>query len=174
MNFRKRLMIAIALTLGLILVLGATIFFLGTDIQKRAEKISLMRADLSFRTKAIESLAELRSDFDKSKPYEMQLKNMLPTRDQLVNFSRDFNVIANQNKINLNLSFQGGGQAASETATLQKTDFLITTQGSFSNLLNFLKATGKSRYFIKTNSLDLTAQGGDNFNITINGHVFSL
>ncbi len=174
MNFRKRLIIATAVTLGLILVLGAAVFFLGADIQKRAEKISLTRADLSFRTKAIESLAELRSDFDKSKSYEAELKNMVPTRDQLVSFSRDFNVIANQNKINLNLSFQGGGRTASETATLQKTGFSITTQGSFDDLLNFLKAAVKSRYFIKTNSLDLTAQGENNFNIAINGQVFSL
>lgn len=174
MDFKKRLAIPLTVALAMIAVLVTAIIFLGLDIESRAQKVGLLRADLNFRTRAIESIAELRSDYEKSKPYAEEMKNILPTQDQLLNFSRDINLIANQNRVNLSLSLKGGGQPKTETFTLQKNDFSATAQGALNNLINFLKAVKTSRYFTKMNSLDISRQGEDTFGILINGQVFSL
>ena len=164
----------LTISLVVIAVLVAAIIFLGSDIEGRAQKVGLLRADLNFRTRAIKSIAELRSNYEKSKPYAGEIKNILPTQDQLVSFSRDINLIANQNKINLSLSLKGGGQPRTEAPTLQKNDFSVTAQGTLQNFISFLRAVKTSRYFTKMNSLDFSKQGENTFSIVINGQVFSL
>lgn len=174
MNFKKRLVILLSISLLVITALVAAIIFMGLDIGSRAKKLGFLRADLNFRTRAIESITDLRSDYEKSKPYAGEIKNILPTQDQLVNFSRDMNLIANQNQVDLNLSLKGGGQLKTEAPTLQKNDFGATAQGPLNNLINFLKAIKISRYFTTMNSLDLSGRGEGTFSIIINGQVFSL
>lgn len=174
MDFKKRLAILLIISLAVIAVLTTAIIFMGLDIKSRAQEVSRLRADFNFRARAIESIAELRSDYEKSKPYAGEIKNILPTQDQLVNFSRDMNLIANQNKINLSLSLKGGGQLKTETPALQKNDFSATAQGTLNSLINFLRAVKTSRYFIQMNSLDISKQGENTFSILINGQVFAL
>lgn len=159
----------IPLTICLILVVG--LFLLGSDISKQAEKIKQLRETLSAHLQATDSLALLRQDFQQVQPYLPAIQNALPTQDQLVVFSRDLSAIARQNQIDLNSSL---GQETSRTSNgLGQLSFTMIGQGSFDNLINFLKAVKSSHYFIKFTGVDFTRQNNV-FKASLNGEIFLL
>lgn len=172
MEFRRRLTILISISLGIIFVFSAAIVFLAYDIVNRTNRITSLRGELSSRREGIQSLASLRQDFEKSKIYSANLQNVLPTRDQLLKFSPDLNTIATQNKINFSSSL--GNEERGENTKVGETSFNITAQGSFENLINFLKDVSNSRYPLKFVSLDLVQDQKNEFKISLTGKVLSF
>ena len=171
MNFRKRLLIIVGVPLGVSLVLTIILFFIGLDINKRVAQINQLRTDLLFRTQLAETLAALRKDSQQAQNYITELENILPNRDQLVSFPRDLSNIAKSNKIDLNSSL--GQESPGSIKNLRQTEFTMTGQGSFDDLINFMKFLETARYFINLKTLDFTRQD-PNFRILITGGVFSF
>lgn len=171
MNFKKRLLIIIGIPLGICLILIAALIFLGLDIAKQADQIKQLSRNLNYNIKMIESMALLRQDSEKAKYYLPELESILPTRDQLVVFPGDVNIIARQNKFDANTSL--GRESSGAANELGKIDFIISGQGEFNNVLNFLKLLKNSRYFIKINTIDLGRQNND-FKTLLTGQVFSF
>ncbi len=162
-------MLTIGLSLGISLFLIAILFFIGSDITKRIDQIKQIRADLLFRQQLTESLALLHKDSQEAQNYSSELENILPTRDQLLNFPHDLSTIARQNKIELNSSL--GQETSGAVEGLKKVGFTMATQGSFDNFINFLKSLETGRYFIDLGSIDFSRQN-NNFKAFMNGGVF--
>jgi Tfp pilus assembly protein PilO len=171
MNFKKHLTISIGIFLGAAFILMISLFFLNFDIKNRANRIKTLRQELNTYLQSIANLASLRQDFSKAQSYFASLDMILPTRDRLVNFPKDINLIARQNKIDLSLNF---GQETLKTANEPgKTGFTISAQGTLDNLLNFLKNLENSLYLTNLTMLDFTREG-DKFKALITGQVFSF
>lgn len=169
MSFKKHLLIFIGIPLGVCLILAIALFFLGPDIVKRTNQIKQLQKELSFRLQATESLALLRQDLERAQPYLPNLENILPTRDQLVGFSRDLGIIARQNQVDLNSSL--GEESPRGSEGLGKINFTMTGQGSFDNFINFFKSIKNSRYLIKFQGLDFVRQDS-NFRTLLTGQIF--
>lgn len=170
MKFRKRLTIIIVILLAISTVLGGILIFVGSDISKRTEQIIQAKRDLLFRLQSTETLALLRRDSQGAKNYTYELNNILPSRDQLINFPRDLAIIARQNKIELNA---GLGKESVSDGNLAQTNFNMTGQGSSDNFIAFLKSVETAKYFINLDSIDFIQQG-NTFRALINGRVFSF
>lgn len=171
MDFKKRLLIIIGIPLGVCLILATALFFIGSDIAKRTEQIKQLRSEIVFRLQSTESLAILSKEAEQARNYTIQLEGILPKRDQLLSFPRDLSTIARQAQVDINSTL--GQEVSESTDGLRKTDFSITGQGSFDNLINFLKLFEGGRYLTSLKMLDFTRQDGS-FKTLMTGQVFSF
>jgi len=171
MNFKKRLLIVITISLGICLILTLALFFVGSDIGQKVINIQELRGNLLFRTGLTNSLAILSQQSEEAKNYEVPLKNILPSRDQLISFPKNIVSLAKQNNLNLNTTLGQGKYLYNGEA--QQTDFTISGRGSFENFVSFLKNLESSQYFTKFKTIDITGQDKD-FNLLMLGSVFSL
>jgi len=165
-------MIILGINLGILLVLLMGLFFLGSDIGSRAEKISRFRQEVNSRVALNESLALLNRDYEQAKKYLPELENAFPTRDELVNLSRDLGIIANQNKVNLSTSL--GSETREPNSKLSRVSVSLNAQGTLDNIVKFLNGLKTSRYFVKIDGFDLTRQANENFKISLTGVVLSF
>jgi Tfp pilus assembly protein PilN len=172
MNFKKRLLIIIGIPLGVCLILATALFFISSDIAKRTEQIKQLRSEIVFGLQSTESLAILSKEAEQAKNYIVQLENILPQRDQLVTFPRDLNIIAKQAQVDAN-STLGQEESSGGDAGLRQTSFSVTGQGSFDNLLSFLKFLEGGQYLVSLKMLDFTQQDGG-FKTLLTGQVFSF
>ena len=105
-------------------------------------------------------------------PYILGIENILPSRDELVNFSRDLSAAAGQNSVSFTSKFSGEnliGKISADDLKWIGVDF--TLGGGFDNIVNFLKTVENSRYSIKLNALDLSRRDND-YRGLLNGKVF--
>jgi len=172
MDFKKRLLINIGISLSVCLVLLVVLFSIASDINKKTEHIKNLKTELFFRLNSAGSLAILTKEAEEAKNYNLQLEKILPRYDQLVNFPRDINIIAKQAQIDINTSL-GKEETPNKDTLLKQTNFSLAGQGSFENFINFLKFLEIGQYLIKIQTLDFTKQDG-NFKILLTGRVFSL
>jgi hypothetical protein len=171
MEFKKRLFINIGIPFGICLILAGALFFLGSDIVKLANRIEQSQKDLNLRVAMAESLALLRQDSEKAKHYLVELESLLPSRDQLISFSSDLNMIARQNQVSVNSSL--GQEVLGSANEPGRIGFTVVSQSSFDNFLGFLKTLKNSRYFVKIETLDFGRQDGA-FKALMTGQVFSF
>ncbi len=166
---KKQLILTAGLGALIILILGAVLILLRTDILKKADRINEIKKELGFRSTIIKSLSTMRNDINLIQPYVFGLDNVLPTKDQLINFSKDLNMMAAQNKINLASNFSGENVESSKG--LKWIGLTATAEGNFSDLINFLKAIENSRYSVKLDNIDTNEKDGK-YKMFLNGKVF--
>jgi len=169
---RKELLTHIGIGAILVLVLAAAFVYLSFDIGKRVDKIKESRSSLDFHSQIAELLFALRADFNAVSPYILGIENILPSRDELVNFSRDLSAAAGQNSVSFPSKFSGEnliGKISADDLKWIGVDF--TLGGGFDNIVNFLKTVENSRYSIKLNALDLSRRDND-YRGLLNGKVF--
>lgn len=170
MTFKKKIILNIGISLGIILLLGAVLFFLKSNIQEKTRQIQEARRELNLRSQITETLDFLRRESEQARLYSTNLKNMFITKDKLVNFSQDLNILAQQNQIDLKLSF--GVETPKTETGLGEINISITTDGSFENLIKFFQGLENSQYSVKLDKLDLTRKDDGNFKATLSGTVF--
>lgn len=171
MDFKKRLLINLGVPLGICLFLTITLVFLDSDIKNQTNKIEQLRGSLRYYIEMTESLALLRQDSEKARHYFPELESILPTRDQLVAFPGDLGIIARQSKVEVSSSL--GQESPGSGKNLGETNFVVTGQGEFDSLLNFVALLKNSRYFIKIKTLDFSRQDSS-FKALLTGQVFSF
>lgn len=156
---------------------GAAAFFalilllllIGNDISSRAGDIEVQRQALATRFQAIDSLISLRAGSARAADLLPRLQNAIPSKDQLIGFSRFLESIAKTNKLNFNFSFQD--EIAATENTPSTNNFVMTVSGTYENFLGFLKEAEASQYFIGFNSFEVVAKGSV-FETVIKGRVF--
>lgn len=172
MQFKKYFLTRVGIDLAIIIAAAILAVFIGSDMRNRAAKITSLRDGIDFWTQSTESLALLREDRARAQNYSAELQNRLPSRDELLNFSRDLNIIANQNKVGFNSSL--GNEERGANDKLGRVSFNLTAEGALDNILNLAKGIKNSRYFVNTTNFDLVAKPGDGFRLSMNGQVFSF
>ena len=170
MEFKQALVKNLGIAFAVIAALSLLLLLVGKDISGRAKKIQEQGRELSFRLQSLESLAALRSGSEKASKIFPVIRNFLPSRDQLVGFSKVLENFSKSNQLGFGFKFE------SETLPTETdpgiNNFTLTSSGSYINFLRFLKATEDSEYFIGFNSFDLSKKDKD-FQMLIKGKVFS-
>lgn len=171
MDFKKRLLILIGVPSAISLFLIIGIFYLTSDISKLSDQIYKLRKDINFGLQAADSLPVLRQDYEQTKIYLSEIGSILPNKNELLGFSKDLNTMAKQNQINLNLNI--GQESPRNAKKPVEIDLSVAGQGTFENLLSFLKTVENSRYFIKFNNFDFQ-QDGQKSSLNLSGKIISL
>lgn len=169
MSFKKKLLLNIGISLGIILILGVALFFLSSEIKNNAKEIQEVKEKMVLRSQTTKSIALLRRESEQVEPYLAKLDNILITKDKLVNFSQDLNAIAKQNKINFKISL--GKEIPKTESKLGEINITMTINGTLDNLIKFLKDLENIQYFVKLNKLDFTKKG-NGFEGILNGVIF--
>lgn len=170
MEFKQWLLKNIGVAAGVSFILALLILFLGGDISNRVRKIKSQRRDLITRSQSIESLASLRADASRAEKLLESLQNALPTKDQLIGFSKTLEKFAKNNRLDFGFSF--GAETPSTNAAPGANEFVLTSGGAYANFIRFLKAVEESDYFVSFNSFDISRKG-ERFEILAKGKVFS-
>lgn len=152
-----------------ILILTGILLFIYTDIQRSALTITQKNNMLATRSNSLSSLASLRGEFEKAKPYFSLLENILPPRDQLLSFSKELEGIAKKN--NLEFGFTFGEEKLATSIEPGYIAFRVTVTGGYAGLTAFLRSLETGRYFIDAATVD-SVKKGDGFSSIINGKVF--
>lgn len=151
-------------------VLGIALFLISSDISRRAADIELQRRSLASRMQTLNSLVSLRSGSDRAKDLLPKLQNSLPSKDQLLGFSKILESMAKANQLGFNFSFLD--EIVSIDNAPSANNFSMTLTGSYADFLRFLKSAETSQYYMGFNSFEIAAKG-KGFEMVIRGKVFS-
>lgn len=151
-------------------VLFILILLIGGDISSRAGKIRAQRLDLEARLQSFNSLVSLRAGADRAGRLLPRLQDSLPSKDQLIGFSKYLEGQAKQN--NLAPAFSFDSETPSAGAIPGINGFSLTLNGAYADYVRFLKAVESGKYFINFASMDISEKG-NKFEILIKGKVFS-
>lgn len=169
--FRKQLTIQLAVGMGAAILALAVVQLLSWHIGLSSAEITKLRNELALRTQATNSLATLKGDAEKAKPFQQKLNSILPTKDQLINFGKELTDLAKTD--GAQMSFDFGAETAAEAGVPGFIKFSLTGASSYANWYKFVKDLEKSPLYIKMNSADLTRQSGaDSYNVVAEGQVF--
>lgn len=168
-DFKKWAIFQSSLLGGAILLISILIMLLGFDINSRTSNILEERKEILSRSTIAESLALLKSDAEKASPYTSILENTLPTKDQLIVFSRELDSLAKGRRLSFGFNF--GKETASTVSEPGFNDFKAVISGPYAELVNFLKDIKKSRYLVKFTNVDIVENGKD-FEMSVVGSVF--
>ncbi|MBU4348275.1 type 4a pilus biogenesis protein PilO [Patescibacteria group bacterium] len=152
-----------------ILALAGILFFLKVDIKNSVLEITQKRNALAVRTNSLSSTAELEADFKQASSYFSLLDNILPSRDNLLLFSKEIEDLAVKNKLEFGFTF--GVETLANEKEPGSLCFRMVLTGSYDSFVSFLKDIETSRYFMNFNNIDITKKG-DGFSGIINGTVF--
>lgn len=170
-EWRRKIFLNIGVTILTFAALIILILLLRSDINKRVIKISSQRQELFSRAAAIDSLANLKSDFEKAKPYIAVLDRILPAKEDLISFSRDIVEIGRKSQASVGFAF---GQEVEGTADQPGIiNFNLSVDTSLNNLVVFLKNIKASSYIVSFPALDLSRREGEQFIATLAGRVYS-
>jgi len=168
-KFYKNLFRRNALYISGILALAGLVLFIYMDIQASVLTITQKNNTLATRSNSLSSLAILRGEFEKAKPYFSLLENILPPRDQLLSFSKELEGIAKKNSLEFGFTF--GEERLATPTEPGYIAFRATVTGTYAGLANFLRSLETGRYFIDVSTVD-SVKKGDGFSNIINGRVF--
>lgn len=171
MDFKKRLLVEIGIPVAVLILILIGIFFVGSDIADKAQKIESQRSDIAARLEIANSLTSLKNDSEQIKNYQFALENILPSRDKLILFPRDISAMGKQYNLDINIAL-GQGTAGTENNPWS-TSFRIAGAGKFNDFLTFLKSLNSGKYTTSFSELDFVKEG-DNFRASLAGQVFSL
>lgn len=169
--FKKQLSIQLAIGGGAAILAIVIVQLLAWHVGQSSAEITRLRSELALRTRATDSLATLKSDAEKAKPFQQKLDSLLPTKDRLINFGKELTDLAKAN--GAEMSFDFGAETAAKSGIPGFIKFSLTGASNYNNWYKFIKDLEKSPLYIKMNSVDLTRQSGvDSFNVVAEGQVF--
>lgn len=168
-NFKTQLTIDIAIFFGGAAIFAILLAYLGSSINARVMSIQQARQESALRRTAIQSLATLRVDSERAKPYFSVLENILPPKDALIRFPRDMEDLARRN--NAEFGFAFGAELPPAVATPGSIDFTFTLGGAYARLVDFIRMAESGRYILDWGGLDVNLREGA-YRGTINGRVF--
>ncbi len=173
MGYQKQILKLVAISLAIIVLISAALIILGRDITNKASDITETKKNIFNNSRSVELLTLLQSDAATSKRYLPQMENFLISKDQLLNFSKDLNLMAQQNNLPLNLTFKGETPLTGDNPRQTSISINSESPSNMENLIKFLESVENSRYFVKFNSLDIN-QNNNRMRLNFDGQVFSF
>lgn len=172
MENRRELFAQLKIFFGVIALLGAMIVLLKIDVVKRTQSARAARADIASALGASDATAILKRDAAAALPFIPVVENLLPAQDKLVVFANDVKNIAAQYKVSADVRFKN--ETESGNAALRSTTVSIDIQGNLLSVMDFINALKHSKYFLKTNSVDILRASDNNVRASLSGTVFSI
>ncbi|MAF79545.1 hypothetical protein CL629_00500 [bacterium] len=171
-RFTKKILIDLSIAFVLLILLGAGIIFFRANLEEFSGKLSESRKELETRSSAIQRLAELkRVEEEFGKDYLNVLYNFIPKKDELINFSRELQALADSEGLaEFSSSFVGEGPASAQTLGFVRFSANISAK-SETNILNFIKKLQEFRFLTKLESFSVS-KGNQESKASIRGQIF--
>ena len=171
-NFKKQLWFSFGIIFGAILIAGIAVYYISNDITAQGEKIVIDKTTTNSQTGALATLAELEMDAPTAATYTSAMEALLPTEDQLFNFSEWIETFGKTYNINAQASFNGSPTVAVGT-TPGTAGFSLEAEGAPSDLVTFLTAleTSSTQFLVQLNSFNLLNEN-PSYKIVAQGNVF--
>lgn len=168
-SFHRRIAIQLFVSLAIVAVLVSGIFLFGFQIDKLSGEIAVNRHELNTRSSALSTLASLRSEYaNKGQPYLNVLYNVIPSKDELIDLSKDFQVIAQEGGLDYGFTFLG---ETPPTDGLGSVRFNLSVGGTLNGFLDFLENMENFRYLVSLEGVSVS-RGLDGMRMDIRGSVF--
>jgi hypothetical protein len=158
-HFNRSFAIGVSIVFGSILVAGLAVYYISGVINTNLKSIVSDKLQISQQSNSIAIIAGLKHQAAQAAPYQAAMDQLLPTQDQLINFSQWVTNIAASHQVNTTVSFQGNPSNSSGSAG--QTQFSFTGTGSMSALASLLDdlQSRSAGFLLKLTSVDLVDQG---------------
>jgi Tfp pilus assembly protein PilO len=162
---------------NLLVILGFLIFmtwvltFLAGEVNDGAADVKQKRGQIDNRIAAVERLAELRGESKEAGPALDVLDNILPARDNLLSLPRYIEDLGLSNRVTATFDFTGN-EVSPEGGRAGNSSFKIIANGSYFDVISFIKDLEAGDFFISLEVVDMTVQKDNTFGANINGVVY--
>lgn len=169
--FKKKLLIEISVTLGIIAVLAGSIIFLSGTISDYTAQIATIKNQLAIRSSSLNAFASLRSQYSSAVNADLQLMNAtVPIKDQLINLTKEFQLLASQN--GLSSSFAFISETPATVSSFGTIRFKLDVTGDFQKLVAFVPALQSFKFLSSFDTYSITRTAGDNGNLSTVGQIY--
>lgn len=165
LSFKKKLLLNLSYTFGVFVVAALILFLFNSNLKKSGEKIKSLESDLFSRSNAVQRLSFLKSQFNNlGGAYLNVLYNVIPTKDDLINFPGEVQTLAASENVSVGFAFIGEpGGTENNTGFIP---FTMTISGnSLDHLLKVVNAFQRFKYIIFFDSFSF---GSLNSNPSVN------
>ena len=171
MDFKKKLAIELGITAVLIVGLVSGILIFASKLKASAQEMIGLREELALRSKSLNSVAALRSEYDiKVKDRMKVLVSSVPVKDQLINISKDFQLISS--KAELQSTFTFVGEWAATNDSLGKVTFKLSEEGNFEKLIDFISVLQNFHYLSSFDSFSVLRKQEGNSILSTQGSIY--
>jgi len=173
-SFRKHIVACICVIVLTFALFGWGFYWLFGDLRAIAADITSDRNLIAVNTHSIAILAQLKEILPDITTYQQEMNQLLPTKDELLDFSHWVDGIARVNRVSATIVFQGATGVPTESDP-GYVSFVLDVNGPYETVLSFLDAIEvKSNRFIATlDTFDATVLPSDaTYHVTAQGRVF--
>lgn len=168
--FKKKLLIQSGITVGIITVLFLGIVFFSNTITDYAGQITSLRNQIAARSGSLNALAILRAQSSLIEGDTKIMNNAVPVKDQLINLSKEFQLLSSQSGLSSSFSFLG--ESPSSATTFGTIRFKLDISGNFEKLMSFIPQLQNLKYVSSFDNYSITRTSGDNGTLTTKGQIY--
>ncbi len=169
-TFQKRLILHSSISAAIITILVIGLVLFGKNITSYGKELSDARQTLALQAVSLERLAGLQTQYKVAEPYVKVLNNVIPKEEDLIDLSRDFQILAT--KANITHSFSFVGENPASAGSLGSINFRLDAAGKLDNLFSFVKSLEHFRYLTRLDSFTIGRDQEKNSMMTVRGQVF--
>ncbi|MEX1014285.1 MAG: hypothetical protein WDZ80_03955 [Candidatus Paceibacterota bacterium] len=131
-KFTKKLLIEIGVMTAILFPLFLGIVFFKSQISNAVEKVNQGKTEVQQKTRSLNELVILRNQYNSfARDYLSVIYNIIPSRDDLIDLSQEFESIANNSNVGFGFSFLG--ETDNALGELGYINFRLTISGNSIN-----------------------------------------
>lgn len=176
--FLRQLAIKIGAILIIVIIAIVINVIISGQIKEKVLNISRLQAQGQTMASMGESFSKLMKDFQVASPYLETVQQLLPSQNQIINFSKDMSDLAETFGVTLGFAFEKDG-VKKISEGISTISFSMSLSGDFLKISEFIISLKDSRYFIDFSSFDFTggsaetiAKGNRAISAIVRGRVF--
>lgn len=176
--FLRQLSIKIGVILVVVIAAIIINVVISNQISRKALNISSLQAQTQNLASTGEAFSKLMKDFQVATPYLESVQQLLPSQNQIINFSKDMSDLAETFSVTSGLAFEKDG-VKKISEGISTIGFSMSLSGDFSKIADFIISLKESHYFIDFSSFDFTggsaesiAKGNKSISAIVRGRVF--
>lgn len=172
-TFRRKVAWSVSIILGSILLFIGASFWLTKNIEEQTGHIVRQRALLQRFSQVASILAEFKRAAPIAAAYEVRVKTLLPSQENLLDFPRWIDGLARARNVSLQFNFQGDQVLPRDDSTAGFLHFNANIIGQTENITGFIQDIEQRspRYLIAFEGFEL-ARSGAEYQLNIQGRVF--
>lgn len=171
-DFQKKLLVRLAILVGVVAVLCGGILFFGGKISAYASEIASTRTELVRWASSLQSYVSIKSQYEGAAKGDTEiLNNLIPQQDKLIDLRKDFQFLAGGN--NLGVSFSFAGERMTASPHLGAIGINLNLQGNMDDIFSFIKKLQDFHYLISIGSVTIEKKDKETGSVgLVRGEVF--
>jgi Tfp pilus assembly protein PilO len=158
-NFKLLFSLGAALSLLGIFVMFFLSVYIKGEITETIDKMERVNLEIQGKANVLENHFLLKKESEEAAPLEVKLKEKLASKDDLLKLQEDFSFIAKDTSVEVASSFTG--ETEEKSGLLGKAGVSVSIDGSFTNIIRFLKRVEKSRFLVQFDNFDVSTVLGE-------------